>query len=107
MHLAIAVLSLVPAEQITRTGLSGHVEHVLAYAGTAFIMAMAYGEWGLARVIAALLTYAGALEFLQRFSPGRASRFGDYMFSSTGVLIGIGAFVLLSKLLSNSSVPAK
>ena len=65
--MAIAVLSLAPAEQMTRTGLSGHVKHVLAYVGAAFITATAYGERGITRVIFALLTYAGALEFLQGF----------------------------------------
>jgi VanZ family protein len=102
----VAVLSLVPAEQMTRTGLSGHVEHVLAYVATAFITATAYGERTIIWVIIALLTYAGVLEFLQRFSPGRTSSLEDYLFSGVGVLIGVGAFVLLSRLLLRSNEPA-
>lgn len=70
---AVAVLSLTPSEQMLRTGLSGHVEHVLAYAATALITAMAFSERGLSRIALALLVYAGGLEFLQRFSPGRTS----------------------------------
>lgn len=94
---AIAILSLVP--KITRTELGGHAEHVLAYAGTAFIVAMAYGERGIVQILFALLAYAGVLEFLQRFSPGRTSSFEDFMFSAAGVLVGIVASVFLRKLL--------
>jgi hypothetical protein len=104
--MAVAVLSLVSGEQMTRTGLSGHFEHVLAYVGTAFITAAAYGERTIIWATFALLTYAGALEFLQRFSHGRTSRIEDYMFSGVGVLIGVGAFALLSRLLSLSNEPA-
>jgi VanZ family protein len=101
-NMAVAVLSLIPSEQMLRTGFSGHVEHVLAYAGTAFITAMAYSERGLSRIVFALLIYAGALEFLQRFSPGRTSSIWDFMFGGAGVLMGIGAFVLHAKWLAGS-----
>jgi VanZ family protein len=66
-----------------RTGHSGHVEHVLAYAGTTFLTAMAFAERGLSRLALALLIFAGGLEFLQRFSPGRTSSIWDFMFSGT------------------------
>jgi VanZ family protein len=103
--MAVAVLSLTPAEQMTRTDLGGHVEHVLAYAGTAFITAVAFAERGMSRVVLALLTYAGSLEFLQRFSPGRISSIWDFMFSGTGVLAGVGVFALLAKWLSGWTEP--
>ena len=58
--MAIAVLSLAPAEQVTlHANLRGHVKHVLAYAVATFIAAAAYGERGITRVMSALLTYAG------------------------------------------------
>ena len=98
--LAVTVLSLTPAEQMMRTGVGGHVEHVLAYAGTAFITAMAFAERGFSRVIMALIVYAGGLEFLQRFSPGQTSSIGDFMFSSAGVVTGVCVFALLAKWLS-------
>src|SRR3990170_4595146 len=94
---AIAILSLVP--KIARTELGGHAEHVLAYAGTAYIVAMAYSERGTVQILFAFLAYAGVLEFLQRFSPGRTSSFEDFMFSAAGVLVGMVASVLLKKLL--------
>src|SRR5689334_20189027 len=78
---SIGALSVIPGGQIARTDLSGHDEHVLAYAGTAFITAVGYAERGVAKILFALLFYAGALEFLQRFSPGRNSRFEDFLFS--------------------------
>ena len=40
----IAVLSLLPAEEMVRTSLGGHVEHMLAYAGTVFITGLAYAR---------------------------------------------------------------
>jgi hypothetical protein len=94
---AIAILSLVP--KIARTELGGHAEHVLAYGGTALIVARAYSERGIVQILFALLAYAGVLEFLQRFSPGRTSSFEDFMFSAAGVLVGMVASVLLKKLL--------
>ena len=38
----IAVLSLLPAEEMVRTNLGGHVEHVTAYAGTTFLLCFSY-----------------------------------------------------------------
>lgn len=101
-NVAVAVLSLTPSEQMIRTGLSGHVEHVLAYTGTALITAMAFAERGSSRIALALLIYAGGLEFLQLFSPGRTSSIWDFLFSGAGVLIGVGAFALLAKWLARA-----
>jgi VanZ family protein len=85
----IAVLSLLPAEEMVRTSLSGHIEHAIAYAGTAFLIRLSYPIWGWKRVATALVTYAGVLELLQNFSPGRHPAVDDWLSSSTGVLIGI------------------
>ena len=92
---AVAVLSLTPAEQMTRTGWSGHIEHVVAYAGTAFVTAMAFPKRGVFQTTLALVIYAGSLEFLQRFSPGRTSSICDFVFSGVGVVVGACAFALL------------
>ena len=37
----LAVLSLLPAEEMVRTGIGGRIEHVLAYAGTALLLGLA------------------------------------------------------------------
>jgi VanZ family protein len=80
-----------------RTGWGGHAEHTVAYAGTTFLVAAAYGGW--ARVIVAMLVYAGALELLQHFSPGRTPSLVDYMFSGLGIVAGIAAATLLHRCL--------
>ena len=41
--LGLAVLSLLPAQDMVRTGLPGRVEHFIAYAGSAPIAMAAYG----------------------------------------------------------------
>ncbi len=95
---ALPILSLVPQAQIERTGLGGHAEHVLAYAGTTIAVALAYADRGPVRVLFALLAYGGLLEFLQRFSPGRVSSLDDFTFSATGVLLGMAALLLSKRL---------
>jgi hypothetical protein len=65
----IAVLSLLPAEDMVRTGLGGHIEHAAAYAGTALLAGVGFSRHGLGRIAAMLVVYAGVLEPLQHFSP--------------------------------------
>jgi VanZ family protein len=96
--LAIALLSLLPADRITRTTLGGHLEHVFAYLATASIAGMAYRERPLAQVVLALIAYAGSLEFLQRFPPGRSSSLEDFVFSALGIALGIAISALLNQL---------
>ena len=86
----LAVLSLLPAEEMVRTGISGRIEHVVAYAGTAFLAGRGYRARGLGRIAAVLVVYAAGLELLQDFSPGRRSAIGDWLAGSGGVLLGIG-----------------
>jgi VanZ family protein len=88
----IAVLSLLPAEEMVRTSLGGHIEHMLAYAGAAFITAFAYPQRDLRQITIALICYAAILEFLQRFSLGRHSAMEDWLASSAGVLVGGALF---------------
>jgi VanZ family protein len=94
---AIAPLSLTPAEAVARTGLGGHLEHAVAYAGTTFLVAAAYG--GRARIVAGMLAYAAGLEFLQHFSPGRTPSLVDYTFSGMGIVAGTAAAILLHRCL--------
>ena len=99
---ALAVLSLAPAEEVVRTGLGGRIEHVVAYAGTAAVAALAYGERGVVRILLPLVGYAAVLEFLQRYAPGRVSSLGDFLFSGAGVLLGTAAFVLARRVLARA-----
>jgi VanZ family protein len=88
----LAVLSLLPAKEMVRTSLGGHIEHAMAYAGTAFLIGVTYPAWRWRRIAAALVIYAGVLELLQNYSPGRHPAVLDWFSSSTGALIGI-AFI--------------
>jgi hypothetical protein len=77
----LAVLSLLPAEEMVRTGLPGRFEHFVAYAGSAAIAMAGYGETrGGMQIIGGFWVYAGILEYLQHFSPGRhpASRISGH-----------------------------
>jgi VanZ family protein len=97
---AVAILSLVPSGTVARTGMGGHLEHAMAYAGAAFLAAAAYGGW--ARIAGCLFVYAGALEFLQHFSPGRTPSVVDFAFSAIGIVVGVGALRMLDKLLPDA-----
>jgi VanZ family protein len=86
--LLIAVLSLLPADAMARTGQGGFLEHALAYAGTAFLIRLAYPNIRAARPIGLLVAYAALLELLQHFSPGRTPGLDTWLASSVGALLG-------------------
>jgi hypothetical protein len=68
----LAFLSLLPAPDMVRTGFPGRLEHFVAYAGSAAIATAGYGlNRSATRVIGCFWLYAGILEYLQHFSPGR------------------------------------
>jgi hypothetical protein len=41
---ALAFLSLLPADEMVRTSLGGHVEHAIAYGGTALLPGLGYSD---------------------------------------------------------------
>ena len=92
----LAVLSLMPAQDMVRTGLPGEFEHLVAYAGSAAIGMAGYGpNRGGVRVIGGFWVYAAVLEYLQHFSPGRHPSFLDFAASALGALCGGLAVALL------------
>ena len=95
---AITLLSLLPGEEMVRTDLGGHVEHVLAYSITVLIAAYAYNSIAPYQVFGALTLLAACLEYLQRFSPGRHSRLIDFLFSALGVGVGAAIFIITRRL---------
>src|SRR5947207_3096059 len=75
---ALAVLSLLPGEEMVRTGFPTRLEHLVAYAGSTAITVLGYGyRWGATRIIGGFWIYAGVLEYLQQFSPGRHAAIAD------------------------------
>jgi VanZ family protein len=92
----LAVLSLLPAQDMVRTGLAGELEHLVAYAVSAAIGMAGYGaSRGGVRVIGGFWVYAAVLEYLQHYSPGRHSSFLDFAASAFGALCGGLAVALL------------
>ena len=89
--LLLALLSLLPAEDMVRTDLGGLVEHAVAYTSTAFLMRLGYPGHGMRRTAAALIGYAGVLELLQYLSPGRHPGLDSWIASSVGVILGVQA----------------
>jgi VanZ family protein len=81
----LAVLSLLPAQEMVRTGLPGRLEHFVAYAGSAAVAMAGYGasRRGV-QIIGGFWVYAGILEYLQHFSPGRHPAIEDFAASALG-----------------------
>jgi VanZ family protein len=92
----LAVLSLLPAQDVVRTGIPGQIEHFVAYAGSASVAIAGYGRRGAVRIIGLFWMYAGVLEYLQHFSPGRHPSIVDFAASALGAFAGwvVGAFLV-------------
>jgi hypothetical protein len=84
----LAVLSLLPAQQMVRTGLPGRLEHFVAYAGSAAIAMAGYGASRSGTQIIGFWVYAGILVYLQHFSPGRHPAIEDFAASALVALCG-------------------
>src|SRR5271156_5841148 len=92
----LAILSLLPAQQMVRTGLLGRLEHFVAYAGSAAITMSGYGaSRGAMQIIGGFWAHAGILEYLQHFSPGRHPSIADFAASALEALCGGLAVALL------------
>jgi len=94
--LLLAILSLLPADEMVRTNLGGHPEHAMAYAGTAAMMGLGYPA-RLYRSVPLLVVYAGVLELLQRLSPGRHPALEDWLAGFTAAVAGAWAALIVEK----------
>ena len=96
----LAILSLIPGQDLVRTdlaklGYGKQVEHFIAYFGATTIIGLAYPVQSRRLPLAlALILYAGVLEIGQLYVPGRAAAIADFSASA----IGIAAGALLSSL---------
>src|SRR6516162_1563762 len=99
----LAVLSLLPGQmlaalRLVRTVLPGPLEHFVAYAGVTAIAMAAYGpSQGGVLIIGGLSVYAGMLENVRHFSPGRHPSIGKFTGSVLGVVCAGLAIVLLRR----------
>jgi hypothetical protein len=86
---ALAAVWLLPLMKIMRAVLPATVEHFLAYTAVTAITMAAYGSSrGGVRIIGALCAYAGILEYLRHFSPGRHPSIAKFAGSALGALCG-------------------
>jgi VanZ family protein len=92
----LGLLSLLPGQDMVRTGFPGPLEHFAAYAGSGTIAVAGYGlNRGAVRVIGCFWVYAGILEYLQHFSRARHPSLDDFAASALGALGGGIAVALL------------
>ena len=86
----ILYLSLVPGTLRPHSGVSGHLEHFIAYAGTGALFA-ASGRRRLALMGAAigLSWLSGAVEIAQLWIPGRTGEVAGFVWSSAGAALGL------------------
>jgi VanZ family protein len=91
----LGFLSLLPAQDMMRTGFPGEFEHFAAYAGSTAIAIAGYGlHQSRLVIIGSFWLYAGILEYLQHFSPGRHPALLDFAASALGALCGGVAVIL-------------
>jgi VanZ family protein len=96
---ALIVLSLLPGNERPHTGLSGQIEHAVAYFGTAVFLALGFRTMRDRVVTISLLVgLAAVLEMIQRMIPGRHSQLIDWLASSFGAGVGVLAVVLMERL---------
>ncbi|MBM3621133.1 MAG: VanZ family protein [Alphaproteobacteria bacterium] len=85
--LLLAVLSWLPGEDLPRSGLSGKVEHVVAYAGTMLVGGLAWPSRRHAvRLTGGLTAYAALMELGQLVAPGRHASILDFIAGAVGVV---------------------
>ena len=92
----ITVLSLVPHDMEVRTPAPAGLEHAIAYAGTAGLMALAYRSRSVWLIIGLLAAYSALMELLQIFSPGRHPSLDGVLWSSAGTVIGAWGQAVMS-----------
>ena len=87
---ALAALSLVPGDLRPHLIEKGGPEHFAAYLGSASLFALWISDWRkLTLVTLFLLIWAGLVEIMQHWIPGRHPSISDFAFSSVGTCIGI------------------
>jgi hypothetical protein len=101
---AIAVLSLVPGDERPHSGMSGQVEHFIAYCGTGVFLAWAY-PGAHQRLVAWLVLGAasGVFEILQNFVPGRSPSLFDAVASASGLTLGMALGAAMTVALTRTS----
>ena len=90
LALAILVLSVGPLWLRPQTGIPHTFEHFGIFAPTAFIFGVAYAR-RYSVIAIGLVIFAGAIETLQLFVPGRHARLSDFVVDVLAFFYGIAA----------------
>lgn len=85
----IAVASLLPGSDRPDIGAPGQVQHLLAYCLASLVFFYGRDGRNMTGYILGFCAYAGVLEFLQQFIPGRTPRLSDVAASAAGVALGV------------------
>jgi VanZ family protein len=86
--IGLIMISLVPAPLRPGTGVSHNLEHFGSFLLTGVIWSLAYVDW-LVLLLGAMPVFAGCVELLQIFVPGRHARLSDFAVDALGGCIGI------------------
>jgi VanZ family protein len=94
---AITILSVVPSTSRPITPAAHELEHFLIYLATGLVFGIGYprSPWTLA---IGLVTFAGAIEFVQLFIPGRHARLSDFTIDSVAVCLGVTVSYVLARI---------
>jgi VanZ family protein len=90
------VLTVVPAQLRPVTGAPSPIEHFAMFflIGSAFTLGYSRSDYPLC---GAAIAFAGALELLQRFVPGRHARLSDFVIDALSAVIGIALSGLIDR----------
>jgi VanZ family protein len=92
--IAITVLSVVPPSQRPVTGVaSSNFEHLAIYLASGLAFAVGYRD-RLLIVTCGLVAFAGMIELVQLFIPGRHARLSDFLIDSAASCLGVALFAV-------------
>ena len=87
---AVALMSLLPQQDIPRVDVSDKAEHFAAYAILAVLGAFGFlGRRTWLWLLLFLPTFGAVMELLQAFSPGRSPDIADAATNMVGVMVGL------------------
>jgi hypothetical protein len=92
---AIVALSVVPATLRPETGLPHNFEHFAIFWATGLAFALGYSLTPLLATI--LVVFAGGVEILQLFIPGRHARLSDFIVDALASVIGLMTVLLVAQ----------
>jgi len=94
---AITVLSVVPPASRPVTYAPHNLEHILVYLATGLAFGIGYPKrpWTLA---IGLVAFAGAIEFVQLFIPGRHARLSDFIIDALAGCLGVAVSYMFARL---------